>query len=76
MKRKTIASLHRNGEIRMAQILMIPSDEKDWLLFFEETHGRSYFLMADDDEICHFATVDAAIHTLHELGFRHAEIRF
>lgn len=76
MKHRTIANLHRNGEIRMAQILMIPSDERDWLLFFEETHGHSFFLIAEDNEICHFETVDDAVKTLHELGFRHAEIRF
>lgn len=75
MKRKLIAELHVRGEIDTVQVLMAPSDEKAWILFFEEVRGRSYFLVADD-EICHFDTLDDAIQALHELGFKHAEIRF
>lgn len=76
MKRQAIINLHREQRIDAVSIMPAPSREKHWILFFEESEGRSYFLLNEQDEVRQFQTVDSAIEELQALGFKRAEIRF
>lgn len=76
MKREDIIDLHSNHRIEAARIIPAPSQGRQWILFFEETEGRSYFLLNEDGEVCQFQTVDSAIEELQALGFKWAEVRF
>lgn len=76
MKRQAIIDLHEEQRIAAVSIMPAPSREKHWILFFEESEGRSYFLLNEDDEVSQFQTVDGAIEELQSLGFKRAEIRF
>ncbi|MFO7787062.1 MAG: hypothetical protein R6W87_04705 [Halospina sp.] len=76
MKREDIIDLHSNDRIEAARIIPAPSQGRQWILFFEEAGGRSYFLLNEDEEVCQFQTVDSAIEELQALGFRWAEVRF
>jgi hypothetical protein len=76
MKREDIIDLHSNHRIDAARVIPAPSQSRQWILFFLETEGRSYFLLNENDEICQFQTVDEAIGELQALGFKWAVVRF
>ena len=76
MKRQAIIDFHREQRIDAVSIMPAPSREKHWILFFEESEGRSYFLLNEEDEVYQFQTVDSAVEELQTLGFKRAEVRF
>ncbi|TDT37691.1 hypothetical protein DES49_2648 [Halospina denitrificans] len=76
MKRQAIIDLHREQRIDAVSIMPAPSREKHWILFFEESEGRSYFLLNEEDEVSQFKTIDSAVEELQALGFKRADIRF
>ncbi|MGM0434221.1 MAG: hypothetical protein ACQEQ1_06125 [Pseudomonadota bacterium] len=76
MKREDIIDLHENHRIDAARIIPAPSQSREWILFFLETEGRSYFLLDKDGEVCQYQTADEAIEELQALGFKWAVVRF
>ncbi len=76
MRREDIINLHRNRKIDTVRIMPAPSKHKHWILFFEETEGRSYFLLNENGEVSLLPTTDSAIAELQDMGFKWAEIRF
>jgi len=77
VKKGEIAESQRKGEIAEVHIVQAPSaKQKEWILLFKERQGYSHFLVTDDEKVCSYSSVDAAIEALRTLGFKRAEIMF
>ncbi|EMP56882.1 hypothetical protein MSNKSG1_03195 [Marinobacter santoriniensis NKSG1] len=58
------------------KIVRSPADANEWVVLFKEKDGKSFFLISDNDQVCSYATLDAAVHALDALGFARAEVLF
>ena len=76
MRKHEIEALRENSRVDSVKIVRSPSDAREWVVLFKEIEGKSFFLISDDDEVCSYATLDAAVEVLDALGFARAEILF
>lgn len=76
MKRDDIIDLHSQRRINAVRIMPAPTTQKHWTLFFEESEGRSHFVINEEGDVSVYQTIDAAVAELEDMGFNWAEIRF
>lgn len=76
MKKHEIKALLGKSRVDAVKIVRSPSDPQEWVVLFKEVEGKSFFLVSDDDQVCSYATLDAAVEILDELGFARAEVLF
>ncbi|WP_152207999.1 hypothetical protein [Marinobacter changyiensis] len=76
MKKHEIEALRENNRVDAVKIVRSPSNAREWVVLFKEIEGKSFFLISDEDQVCSYVTLDAAVETLDALGFARAEILF
>ncbi len=76
MKKQKIKALREDNRVDSVKIVRSPSDASEWVVLFKEIEGKSFFLVSDDDQVCSYLTLDAAVETLDSLGFARAEVLF
>ncbi len=76
MKKHDIKALREESRVVSVKIVRSPSDAREWVVLFKEIEGKSFFLISDDDQVCSYATLDAAVEALDALGFARAEVLF
>lgn len=76
MQKNEIEALRKKSLVDSVKIVRSPSDASEWLVLFKEKDGKSFFLISDDDQVCSYATLDAAVQALDALGFARAEVLF
>lgn len=76
MKKHEITVLREKNRVDSVKIVRSPSTAREWVVLFKEIEGKSFFLISDDDQVCSYATLDAAVDALDTLGFARAEVLF
>ncbi|WP_040886602.1 hypothetical protein [Marinobacter santoriniensis] len=76
MRKHEIEALRKKGLVDSVKIVRSPADANEWVVLFKEKDGKSFFLISDNDQVCSYATLDAAVHALDALGFARAEVLF
>lgn len=76
MKKNEIQKLREQRRVDSVKIVRSPSDATQWVLFFKELGGKSFFLVSNDDQVCSYTTLDQAVETLESLEFARAEVLF
>lgn len=76
MKTYEIEALREKNCVDSVKIVRSPSDVREWVVLFKDIEGKSFFLVSEDDEVCSYVTLDAAIEALDALEFARAEVLF
>ncbi len=76
MKKHEIEALREKSRVDSVKIVRSPSDASEWVVLFKKFSGKSFFLISDDDRVCSYATLDAAVEALDAMGFARAEVLF
>lgn len=76
MKKHEIKTLREKSHVDSVKILRSPSDASEWVVLFKVLGGKSFLLITDEEQVCRYATLDAAVEALDALGFARAEILF
>lgn len=76
MKKNEIKALREKNRVDSVKIVRSPSDASEWVVLFKADGGKSFFLISDDDQVCSYADLDAAVAALDALGFTRAEVLF
>lgn len=76
MNRNDVRTKHAEGVLFDTNVIVNPTNTKEWIVFFEKSEGRGFFLVNEDEEIESFAHLDNLIQELRELGIKSAEIHF
>ncbi|EMP54235.1 hypothetical protein MSNKSG1_16691 [Marinobacter santoriniensis NKSG1] len=76
MQKHEIEALRKKRLVDSVKIVRSPADASEWVVLFKEKDGKSFFLISDDDHVCSYLNLDAAVQELHALGFARAEVLF
>lgn len=76
MKKHEIKALREKSRVDSIKIVRSPSNVSEWIVFFKDLDGKSFFLVSDDDQVCSYTTLDNAVEELDALGFTRAEVLF
>lgn len=62
----------------LASVRVVPNtvEKGEWLIFIKDKKGKSYFLVSENDEVISFKSIDNAIDTIRQIGFRRAKVFF
>lgn len=76
MKKHEIRTLREQSHVDSVKIIRSPSDASEWVVLFKLVDGKSFLLVSDDDQVCSYVALDAAVQALDALGFARAEVLF
>jgi len=76
MKRQDVETLQTDDQGFVTHVIRNPARTGEWIVFFQLSTGRSFFLIDDLDEVESFRQLDRLIEVLQALGIKLAEIHF
>ncbi|SEI91615.1 hypothetical protein SAMN04244572_03064 [Azotobacter beijerinckii] len=76
MKRQDVGTLQAEGKPFVTHVIRNPARSGEWIVFFQLSTGRSFFLIDEHDEVESFRQLDRLIEVLQRLGIKLAEIHF
>jgi hypothetical protein len=76
MQRAEVKARHAEGKIFATHVMQNPTNTREWIVFFKQDAGQSYFLVDEKEEVESFANLDEAVEELRLLGLKQAEVHF
>ncbi|MFO7706385.1 MAG: hypothetical protein R6V43_14835 [Halopseudomonas sp.] len=76
MKKHEIKTLREKSHVDSVKILRSPSDAREWVVLFKVLGGKSFLLISDEEQVCSYTALDAAVEALDAMGFARAEVLF
>ena len=75
MKRADVKRRTAEGVLFDTQIMANPANTAEWIVFFKKEAGRSFFLVAETEQVETFASLDEVIPELRLLGIKRVEVQ-
>ncbi|ARU59119.1 hypothetical protein OLMES_5135 [Oleiphilus messinensis] len=69
-----LQSMYAAAELAAVNILPNASSAGEWVLLVKDKQGKSHFLVAGDEKVQSFSSIDAASVVVREIGFKRAKL--
>ena len=75
MKRADVKRRTAEGVLFDTQIMANPANTAEWIVFFKNEAGRSFFLVDETEQVETFVSMDEVIPELRLLGIKRVEVQ-